>query len=438
MKKKTSFLFILLFVFATSLFLNASGFRPFELSARASALGGAFAAHTDDSSAIFYNPAALAFSSGIMAKINLFYPKMTTTAEYPEISSSAESATRKIIGSTFISWNIKERIGLGIGVFLPHSMENSWPQEWAGRRLSIRSKWNTVYIRPVVAVKICRFLSVGAGMDIISSNVDWKYEKLFTFFNRGFKDYVVTTHSDSIVEAKGIGYNASVLVRISENFHIGGRYQAKVKLDFDGEHNILFKYGDSYFHGILHDTTTDLSIPQEFVLGGMYSLGKRLTFQLDFQRIDMSEIKNLEFDLDPVLYEIFEDYYRIRPDPIMHRVDLNMRDISRIMFGVEYRFKNFLAIRAGYSHQKSAFASQMIHPIFVDLDTNVLSVGIGYDGPTFSVWDTSEKLGGITLDAFFQYAFSPKCSSALPEFPATYQTRRWIIGLGFGVTFGST
>lgn len=436
LRKKTVVLFILLFIISASRFLEASSVRPFELSARAAALGGAFATRTDDSSAIFYNPAALAFSLGIMVKINLFYPKMTMTAEYPAIPKSFESTLGKIGGSTFISLNIKERIGLGIGVFFPNSMETKWPHDWAGHDLSTRSKFNTLYIRPVVSVKISKHLSVGVGIDIISSKVNWKFDRIFSFQGIGSEDNLLAS-SESNVSAKGIGYVAGILIRISDNLRIGGRYQPKVKLDFNGAHSFIIQRGSEIPFGILQATTSTLTIPQEFVLGGMYSLGKNLTLQLDFQRIGMSEIKQWEFDLDPEFYEIIEDYHGTRPDYIRQGVDLNMRDKSRIMFGVEYRFKNSIAIRAGYTHQRSAADSQMIHPVFPDLDTNTVSFGIGYDGSTFSVWDTYEKLGGISLDAFFQYGFSPKSTSTLPEFPAAYQASRWIVGLGLGITFGS-
>lgn len=274
-------------------------------------------------------------------------------------------------------------------------------------------------------------------MDIISSSVNWKYDKTFTFQGIGSGDDLAA-NSESNVRAKGISYVAGVLIKISNNFRLGGRYQPKVKLDFDGAHSFVLWQGNEYLLGLLQETRSSFTIPQEFVLGGMYSLGKNLTFQLDFQRINMSEIKQWEFDLDPEFYGTIEDYHGTRPDYNKHGVDLKMGDVSRIMFGVEYRFKNSIALRAGYTYQKSAVDSQMIHPVFPDLDTNILSFGIGYDGPTFSVWDTFEKLGGISLDAFFQYGFSPKSTSALPELPATYQARRWIVGFGLGITFGSS
>ena len=434
MRKKRVILGLLLFLFSASRFLEASELRPYELSARAAALGGAFAARTDDSSSVFYNPAALGFSSGIMVKVNMFYPKTTMTAEYPAIPTSPKSIFGNLGGSAFISWNIKERIGLGIGVFFPNWLETNWPHSWAGCYQSVHSKFNTVYVRPVAAVKNCRYIAVGVGMDIISSSVDWKYNNVFFFQEIGW-GHDLNGSSETKVSAKGISYVAGVLIKISDNLRLGGKYQPKVRLDFDGAHTFILRQGNAYLLGLLQKTSSSLTIPQEFVLGCMYALGKNLTFQLDFQRINMSEMNRWEFRINP---ESYAEYFGIHTDYIRHGVDLNMKDISRIMFGVEYRFKNSIAVRAGYSHQASAAENRMIHPVFPDLDTNILSFGIGYDGPTFSVWDTFEKLGGISLDAFFQYGFSPKSTSALPEFPFTYRARRWIVGFGVGITFGSS
>jgi hypothetical protein len=79
----------------------------------------------------------------------------------------------------------------------------------------------------------------------------------------------------------------------------------------------------------------------------------------------------------------------------------------------------------------------MLHPVFPDLDTNILSFGIGYDGPAFSIWRTDEKIGRLDIDAYSQYAFSQNMRSVLSEFPATYKASRWVAGVGLGFNFRS-
>ena len=107
------------------------------------------------------------------------------------------------------------------------------------------------------------------------------------------------------------------------------------------------------------------------------------------------------------------------------------------MFGVEYILKNSIALRAGYTYQKSAANDQMLHPVFLDLDTNILSLGIGYEGAMFSIWRNEERMGEFSFDVFFQYGFSPSRESALPELSAVYKTNRWSLGVGVGFNWGS-
>jgi long-chain fatty acid transport protein len=436
MGKKSAVFFLVLFTVLNPCSIKASGFGPFELSARAAALGGAFAALADDASAVYYNPAGLAFSSGTMVRTNIYYPRVALTAEYPAFPAPYHSNLGGLRTAHFVSTSLFNRIGLGIGVFTPNSMETEWPENWTGRGLSIHSKLNTLYIRPAIAVKISKFLSLGVGMDFISSSANWKNERIFTFHEMGSGDTLASI-SESNVNAKGTGYVAGILLRISDSLRIGARYQPSVDLDLAGPHSFIFVELPYSFNGINQEATLSLTLPQEYVLGIMCSPWKSLTFQLDFQKTAMSELKQWEFDVDPQFYEEVEDFYGMKPDLIRQGTDFNLRDVSRIMFGVEYKIRNFVDIRAGYTYQKSAVEARMINPIFPFFETNVLSFGIGYDGPAFSIWDYEESIGGISLDLFFQYGFSPKSTSSLPEFPVTYKANRWNLGLGLGFSFGS-
>ena len=58
-------------------FALAGGFNIYEMGARATALGGAFTATADDASAIFYNPAGLAWLEegwSVSANVSLISP----------------------------------------------------------------------------------------------------------------------------------------------------------------------------------------------------------------------------------------------------------------------------------------------------------------------------------------------------------------------------
>ncbi|NIO49373.1 MAG: hypothetical protein GTN73_08080 [Candidatus Aminicenantes bacterium] len=439
MGKKTNILFAALFVISGFCYLEASGFRNFELGARAATLGGAFVARVDDSSAVFYNPAGVAFLSGIRLKTNIHFLKLRLKAEYPGSQEPYESTPFQLRGSHFISLNIKDRIGFGIGGFTPNSMETKWPEPlapWAGHYLSIISKLNSYYIRPVLAVKVSNNLAVGVGMDFIFSDVIWLCDRV-SFFQGIDPSLEIDVASKSKVSGKGIGFVTGILIRISENLRIGGRYQPKVKLDLEGLNDFYYRdYWEPAFF-MNQEVTSAFTMPQEFVLGFMYSPAKNLNFQLDIQWNEMSKIKHWEFNLNPQFYEEFEDFYGFRPEDVRQGVDLNLRNTWRIMFGTEYYLSDFIALRAGYTYQKSAVDGQMLHPVFPDLDTNILSLGIGYEGPMFAIYMKDERIGGFSFDIYYQYGFSPSSTSTLTEFPAAYKASRWIIGVAVGFNFGS-
>lgn len=439
MGKKTIISFAAFFMISGSCFLEASGFRNFELGARAATLGGAFVARADDVTAVFYNPAGLAFLSGIRLKTNIYCLKLRLTAEYPGSQEPFESAPFQFLGSHFISLNIKDRIGIGIGGFTPNSMNIQWPETldpWAGHFLSITSKLSSYCIRPVLAVKISNNLAVGAGIDFIFSDVTWLYDRI-SFFPETVYDPEIGVASRSNVNGKGIGFVTGILIRINDNLQVGGRYQPKVKLNLEGLSH--FNYRD-YWEPLLFknlETTSTLTMPQEFVLGFMYSPAKSLNFQLDIQWNEMSKIKQWKFNINSQFYEAFEDYYGFKTHYVRQGVDLNLRNTWRIMLGAEYYLSDFLALRAGYTYQESSVSEQKLHPVFPDLDTHILSLGIGYEGPMFSIYRKDERIGGFSFDIFYQYGFSPRCTSTLTEFSAVYKASRWIIGIGVGLNFGS-
>ncbi len=436
MQKNTPVLVILLFIVALSQPLWATGLRPFDLSARAASLGGAFVTRTDNASSVYYNPAALAFSPGLRAEFNIYHANTTLTTEHPSFPKPYRSLQGISRVSPFVSVNIKDRLGFGIGAYAPTAMSIQWPEDWIGRSLSLRTKLNTTSVRPVIAVKISKFLSLGAGIDFISSDVEWKYDRIFTFQEGGSDDTVIA-RSESEVSAKGKGYVAGILIRLSDSLRIGGRYQTKVKLDLIGAHIFLFPEISNTPFSVFQETTSILTLPQEFTLGLMYSPLKNLTLQLDIQRINMSDSNKWEFNLDPEFYEEIDDQFGARPGPIKHGVDLNFRDTTRIMFGAEYGPNKYLAIRAGYSLQQKAVEDLEIHPVFPDLGSSILSFGIGYDGSAYSTLDNEERIGGFSLDLFFQYGFSPIRSSTLTELPVNYRASRWVLGIGVGFSFGT-
>src|SRR5437016_7498288 len=116
-----------------------SGFAIFEQGAKATALGGAFAATADEPSAIFYNVAGIAqlrrteFLAGVTA-INF---ANEFRGDPNDTFSSGTTGFYK--RHTFVPPNayavmpIGSNLTIGVGVMAPFGLRTNWNDPWAGR-----------------------------------------------------------------------------------------------------------------------------------------------------------------------------------------------------------------------------------------------------------------------------------------------------------------
>jgi len=137
-------------------------------------------------------------------------------------------------------------------------------------------------------------------------------------------------------------------------------------------------------------------------------------------------------------------------DPIddsVHRICLNWMDTWSYKFGIEYFIKDILSLRGGFAHHQSLSPNETLSPLFPVLPYDILSFGIGYNGPVRSIADQS-LLGKLTFDVFIQYVMSKTTTSTLKDFPFnyygytfyqdfpfTYSSDNFVLGFGVGFNF---
>lgn len=446
MLKKISLFIIVIYILMSAGYSHASGFKIFELGARAATLGGAFVARADDASAIYYNPAGIAFLDGIRVKVNVLYNDLTTTASYEGATSRIESVSDQFLGSYFFSWQLIDKISFGIGGFVPYSMDTDWPRHWRGNTLVDRSKLNAFYIRPVVAFKIFDRLSVGAGLDFVLSQVKWDHNVIFQSdaFDSGVEANVLSKFE---VSGSGIGFAVGLLYKVSDKFRVGSKYQHKVEIDLKGDNfyeapqwwhlwemevyldlsmedlQLLERLMNDFYNA--QKVTSVITMPSELVLGFMYSLTDKLTLQLDFQWTEWSKIKAWEF-----ISENTDE-----PGDSSQSMNFSWKDTLSFKLGAEFYLTDFIAFRAGYTNQQSSLSGDVLSPLLLDLDRNTVSFGFGYEGPMFDIFDVDRRTGGFSFDAFFQYVFSDSRTSSLFGMPVSYGGDHWTVGIGVGFNF---
>jgi long-chain fatty acid transport protein len=374
---KTLVVAVVLMVCGTSAF--AGGYQINEHGARSLAMGGAFVAQATDGSAMFFNPAGLAFQKG-------FKVYLGTTLIMP--SSSFKTATKetKMVDQTFTPINVyasyafDNGLTLGIGVFNPYGLGTEWPVDWDGRQMSVKTDLETFYINPTVAYKFSDKLSIGVGFSYVTGKVTLK-QRVPTL--SALVPAPALSAKDGSVDLDGTGsatnFDVGILYKPTDALSIGVSYRSETKIDFEGN----AKFTDmaalggpvpaNFFPGGTGKTT--LPMPSNLIAGVAYNVTKDFTVEADFQYVGWKAYNQLKLEIP-----LGPSFPPAIPQPLQGPSTLvkNWEDGYLIRFGGEYRM-NKLALRAGVIYDKTPQPDAVVEPMLPDANRIEFTVGLGYE-----------------------------------------------------------
>ncbi len=450
--------FILTFVLCSPR-LCADEFTFHEAGARAAGLGGAFTARADDATALFYNPAGLAFLGGVRVKTNVLFGRRTTTAFLPDGGGVYRSSPSEIEGAHAVSWRALDRVTLAVGLFSPFSFQTRWPGTWPAGHGSRLAKARTVTLRPAVAVELFEGFAVSAGLDIVSASARWSHNLLFRMENYSLprEAYVESRHE---LSGHGLGWVAGALWKISPAVQIGARYQSPVAVDYAGEnvffvgwemssHRLPDPYGGQIYVQDLLDrfyrpqhVTGRQSFPLQIACGAALTPSERLSLYADVQWDRWSGFGDWTFrsvlpddELSPEFSAVYQEFYGVSLNYGTQGVELGLRDAVKVKAGLEYRPGRNLAVRAGFARGRSSVGAADLSPVYPDLSANAYTLGLGYDGPVFSIFDEDERINDLSFDLFLRYSSAARATSARPGLEIGYDAGRFTFGVGVGLVF---
>jgi len=441
---------------AVSLPLRADDFLFYEVGARAAALGGAFTARADDVTAIFYNPAGLAFLKGLRLKTNLAIGKRTNNIYLPEYDVNFGSNPREYLQNIFLSWQPVKGISLGLGYFSPYNFDSLWASPyWTGDEISKAAKMRSYNLRTALSIEVLKGLAVGVALDVVSTSVHWEHSLLFEPGNVTLPEETKVS-CRHLLSGHGLGFTASALWKVLPAVQVGARYQKSVAVKLTGQNEFTFdmEAAQNYIPGpdgyvsvgfllglfyVPQHVTGKLTLPQELACGVALTPIPRLSLYLDVQWDKWSEFGPWQFssvntdeNLAPGFNSTYREFYGISPNYGTQGVDLMLRDSVKFKSGAEYRVGRWFALRAGFARNKSSIKAADRGPLYPDLDYNVYTFGGGYEGP---MYDEDNVIGQLSLDLFVRYGSAAKAPSMLSGMEAIYGAKRWTVGAGLGFGF---
>lgn len=410
-----SFLFVFWFCEA----VHAGGFRIMDHSASAAGQSAAFTAQADDPSAIFYNPAGMTQLKGVQISTGTLLIGGDTSFT----SSSGTTSKGNFNGSLafpppsnfYLTANLKDlgfsalgNLSLGLGVHSPFGVLYRWPNNSPFATAVTFASLQLIDIKPTLAYKISKQLSVGLGADIYTFCDCWgegQAEQQFLSSGGTGLPPAGTRIEINGSDTQG-GFNVSLLYTPFHNsdgkplVNIGFVYRSQAVLHLDGE---FLANGTK-----VTDASTTLVLPQAFT-GGIALWPTR----------DASSEWKLELDVDYTGWKSFRNLDVHLSNGATIPNPQNWRNSFMIMLGTEYKWlqlKNLpdweVAVRGGYWFSQTPVPDSSFNPAIPDADHHSISVGGGlfckraaHFLGTIPCGNPSEnllKLKGVGIDLAFQ------------------------------------
>ncbi len=401
--------------------LGAMGLWGNEAGARAATLGGAFVGRADDVTAVFYNPAALVFFPGLRLKAQVGAWDYSLTARSMREEGATTIRQRSVRTSVFLSYVFKDRIGAGLGVFPAHAWDLRWPDYWPYSSTVTRNTFYAFAYRGVVSIKVLDSLALGLNVDALEARENWNWVirtpelDVFPYYGR--------TTSEVELKGAGLTFGAGLFFKPRRNLSFGLRYQHGVSLKLEGRH---FRKGVG-----VQRASLDVRLPAELAGGFRFRLFDRLSLQADVKWTDWSRTSPWRLLLGAQVSGMW-DFVLPQGEKV---VSAAWRDTVSLLCGAEFALSPVLFLRAGCGRLPSAVSRENLHPFVPGFDENVLSAGLGYEGPFFSI-GTGERLGDMSVDVFVRFSNPSPADSKLSGFPLSYSSRHLVLGVGLGFIYG--
>ncbi len=407
-------------LFLVPVFVHGAGFSLFEHGARAVAMGGAFGATADDPTAVYYNPAGLAFQDGtkVAAGFYLIKPisEFTGDSPYPGAGYKADQKDQLYYPPhVYATGAFSDRLHWGFSVTAPFGLGTWWEDDWAGKFVSKRIDLKVINFNPALSFKLTDQMAVAVGYDYFT--VDMDITKSLGLVNPYTQQ--VSEVGQAHIYAKqqtGWGYNLAYLWKMDNGFSVGATYRSRVKLDADANGSFVqFSTGYADFDAIVANTipfdenpavTSSITFPAEMRLALAWTDGK-LTLETDIMRIGWSS-----FDKLPIVFTDYSFLTQIRQE--------DYHDSMTYRAGVEYKTSDTWAWQAGGLYDETPVPTAAVSPLLPDANRWGISLGFS--------WGLSENM---RLDAGYLHLVFDKRSTEGEDhdnFNGTYKNRAELLG----------
>lgn len=352
----------------------------------ASGMGTAFAGRASaaqDASTIFGNPAGMSK----LKRSEIVGGFAVVDASVDISDSSAESSDGDMVPLAYVPFGfyatpLNEDWNFGIGMYVPFGLISDYEKGFGGRYKGQYSKVQVITLQPTLSYKINDRVSVGFGPTI--NKIDGKLtSKLDNSAAFGTSDTTVNIKGDDVA----VGFNAGVLVDVTDQLAWGLTYHSKVDYTLEGRTKISGGNGPifSQFNG-QYDATLDFTTPESVDTSITYKLDNQWTLYggATFTRWSRLEEIVVENEGTPGLLGL---------QPIAEvSEELKWKDTWSYAIGASYQLNKQWVLRTGFALDPSPAANDNRTVRIPVGNRKVFSLGAG--------WSPNDDM---TIDVAYSY-----------------------------------
>ncbi|GJE61553.1 OmpP1/FadL family transporter [Methylobacterium trifolii] len=406
-----------------SVAVQAGAFGLREQSSTAIGMADAGAASGSGGvSSMFWNPAVVTMRPGWVTEQNLTFidpsgkitPTTPTNPGFAPLGGSGEIGQGAVLPSGATSYQINDRLWIGIQTGAPFGLATKPRQVWAGEVYGRSNRIFSLAFNPVVGFKVNEWLSVAAGPNI-------EYFRLTLRQAVPIPGLSPTAYPSSFLKGDswGVGFTAGALITPWAGTAFGVGYRSSVHHDIEGSIGVpllaLAPLGGQ--------VRARLNTPEKLSVGLTQALAPNLRMNLGFEWDNWSRLGTIGIVSET------------RGVPV-NVLPLNYKDGYTYAIGAEYDWSQALTVRGGVSYEQTPidFGNRSVR--LPDGDRIGLAAGASYR------W--SEKL---TLNLAYSHLFLERgriltgpgrdYNTSNIVFAGLSEGSADIVSVGFRYTFGT-
>ncbi len=404
-----------------------SAFSVGEIGNRASGMGGAFSAIADDPTALYYNPAGIAFVPGVHMEMDStvvvglfrFTPSSVPTGQVVPADGYSMNARPHFIplASAFMTAQYSDRLTFGFAAFTPFGLAaNSTnfndadpaltkiPSRFAGTRVRLESYW----FQPTVAYKLKDNLAIAVGPTFVHTHLELEESFLNPLDPNGGLKFGATA-APVVLPGVPVNQAAQIIARLLPEgrarfagtanspaisggllwknavgkTNIGLMYRSDVVNHLNGKASFAFGNQPYTLEQYVGPNFLPNAFPGQSITGSLptpatYGIGfsnpgfRGIRLSADVRMQDYKKFKSVSLDFPindqgPGLSNLGLD-----PEKIL---TFDFRESWNFSFGAEKRINETTTVRFGYMFDMSPVPAQSVGPLFPDADRSSFTVG---------------------------------------------------------------